>query len=34
MDRLDKTLQRIDKFNLDRDWNQFHSPEIYLNQFQ
>lgn len=27
MDRLDKTLQRIDKFNLDRDWNQFHSPE-------
>lgn len=23
MDRLDKTLQRIDKFNLDRDWNQF-----------
>ena len=21
MDRLDKTLQRIDKFNLDRDWN-------------
>lgn len=27
VDRLDKTLQRIDKFNLDRDWNQFHSPE-------
>mgnify|MGYP003183953743 FL=1 len=27
MDRLDKTLQRIDKFNLDKDWNQFHSPE-------
>lgn len=27
MDRLDKTLQRIDKFNLDRDWNQFHSTE-------
>lgn len=27
MDRLDKTLQRIDKFNLDRDWNQFHSLE-------
>ena len=27
MDRLDKTLQRIDKFNLDKDWNQFHFPE-------
>ena len=26
MDRLDELMQRIDKFNKDRDWNQFHSP--------
>ena len=26
MDRLDILKQRIDKFNKDRDWDQFHSP--------
>ena len=26
MDRLEKLLQRIDKFNKDRDWDKFHSP--------
>ncbi len=26
MDRLDILMQRIDKFNKDRDWDQFHSP--------
>lgn len=26
MDRLEELLKRIDKFNKDRDWNQFHSP--------
>ena len=26
MDRLEKLLKRIDKFNKDRDWDQFHSP--------
>ena len=24
--KLDLLMQRIDKFNKDRDWNQFHSP--------
>ncbi len=27
MDRLEETMARIDKFNKDRDWDQFHSPE-------
>lgn len=27
MDRLEELLKRIDKFNKDRDWDQFHSPE-------
>lgn len=26
MDRLEQVLQRIDKFNKDRDWDKFHSP--------
>ena len=26
MDRLEKLLERIDKFNKDRDWDKFHSP--------
>ncbi len=26
MERLEKLLKRIDKFNKDRDWDQFHSP--------
>jgi len=26
MDRLEEVKQRIDKFNKDRDWNQFHTP--------
>lgn len=26
MERLDVLMQRIDKFNKDRDWDQFHSP--------
>ena len=26
MERLDTLKQRIDKFNKDRDWDQFHSP--------
>ena len=26
MDKLDELLKRIDKFNKDRDWDQFHSP--------
>ena len=26
MDRLEELMQRIDKFNKDRDWDQFHSP--------
>lgn len=26
MDKLYELLQRIDKFNKDRDWDQFHSP--------
>ena len=26
MERLDKLKQRIDKFNKDRDWDQFHTP--------
>lgn len=26
MDRLDILKQRIDKFNKDRDWDQFHTP--------
>ena len=26
MDRLDQVLERIDKFNKDRDWDQFHTP--------
>ena len=27
MDKLEKLNQRIKKFNDDRDWNQFHTPE-------
>ena len=27
MDRLEELLKRIDKFNKDREWDQFHSPE-------
>ena len=27
MNELEDLLKRIDKFNKDRDWNQFHSPE-------
>ena len=27
MDRLEELLKRIDKFNKDRDWDQFHTPE-------
>lgn len=26
MDKLDILKQRIDKFNKDRDWDQFHTP--------
>lgn len=26
MDRLEELMQRIDKFNKDREWDQFHSP--------
>ena len=26
MDRLEEVKQRIDKFNKDRDWDQFHTP--------
>ena len=26
MEKLDILLERIDKFNKDRDWDQFHSP--------
>ena len=26
MDKLEQVLQRIDKFNKDRDWDKFHSP--------
>lgn len=26
MERLEKLMQRIDKFNKDRDWDKFHSP--------
>ena len=26
MDRLDELKKRIDKFNKDRDWDQFHTP--------
>ena len=26
MDKLELLKQRIDKFNKDRDWNQFHTP--------
>ena len=26
MDRLSELLQRIDKFNKDRDWDKFHTP--------
>ena len=26
MDKLEQLRQRIDKFNKDRDWDQFHTP--------
>ena len=26
MERLEQVMQRIDKFNKDRDWDKFHSP--------
>ena len=26
MDRLEELMNRIDKFNKDREWDQFHSP--------
>ena len=26
MEKLDILMQRIDKFNKDRDWDQFHTP--------
>ncbi|MCR5349411.1 MAG: nucleotide pyrophosphohydrolase [Acholeplasmatales bacterium] len=26
MDKLDELMKRIDKFNKDRDWDQFHTP--------
>ena len=26
MEKLEQLMQRIDKFNKDRDWDQFHSP--------
>ena len=26
MERLDELMQRIDKFNKDRDWDKFHTP--------
>ena len=26
MEKLDILMKRIDKFNKDRDWDQFHSP--------
>lgn len=27
MEKLERLMGRIDKFNKDRDWDQFHSPE-------
>ncbi len=27
MEKLEILMERIDKFNKDRDWDQFHSPE-------
>ncbi len=27
MERLETLMKRIDRFNKDRDWDQFHSPE-------
>ena len=27
MEKLEILMNRIDKFNKDRDWDQFHSPE-------
>jgi dCTP diphosphatase len=27
MEKLETLMKRIDKFNKDRDWDQFHSPE-------
>lgn len=27
MDSIEKLIQRIKQFNLDRDWQQFHSPD-------
>ncbi len=27
MERLEKLCERIDKFNKDREWDQFHTPE-------
>lgn len=27
MDKLDELVEAIDKFNKDRDWDQFHTPE-------
>ena len=27
MERLDELMQRIDKFNKDRDWDQFNTPD-------
>ena len=26
MERLEQVMQRIDRFNKDRDWDKFHSP--------
>ena len=26
MNKLEQVLERIDKFNKDRDWDQFHTP--------
>lgn len=26
MNKLEQVLERIDKFNKDRDWNKFHTP--------
>ena len=26
MERLEELMNRIDKFNKDRDWEQFHTP--------
>ena len=28
-----ETLDRIRKFTIDRDWDQFHSPAILQNQY-